>query len=287
MDRTRDPRKGPVKADALREVDAELFGPHGGPIPVAAVEEGLPLGMPSRLASAESVMSDAELDTYQVRTWSLDPETMISFAGTEHSHAAEEFRALRSRLLRLREKRAVKSLLVASALRKEGRSFVAANLANVLALQPQCRVLLIDADLRDPRLHFALGTTSTPGLSEYLLQEVDECSVVQRGAGGGLCFIPSGRSISGPTELLGGGRLESLIERFERLFDWIIVDSPPTIPVSDASLIANFCDGVLLVVGSHSTPFDVVRRARQRFSEESLVGVVLNGREAQQSSHNP
>jgi len=283
MERTRDLRRG---ADTQRAGDAELeapVGPHMGPVPVAALDEALPLEMPSLHASAEPGTPDSTLARCQVRTWSLDPRTMISFAGPQPAQGAEEFRALRSRLYGLREKRPMKSLLVTSALPQEGRTYVAANLANVLALQPQCRVLLIDADLRSPRLHSVLGSSSTPGLSEYLLQEAEESHIVQRGTVEGLFFIPSGRSVSGPTELLGTGRLESLIELYETVFDWIVVDSPATIPVSDAGLIANACDGVLLVVRSHSTPFDIVQRARQRFREDSLAGVVLNGIEAESS----
>jgi capsular exopolysaccharide synthesis family protein len=170
----------------------------------------------------------------------------------------------------------VKSLLVTSAVPTEGKSFVAANLANVLALQPQCRVLLIDANLRSPQLHLVLGTSLTPGFSEYLLQEVEEFGIMQRGTAEGLFFIPAGRSVSGPTELLGGNRLRPLIERCKPLFDWIVIDSPATLPVSDACLLSNFCDGVVMVVRSHSTPFDVVCKARDKFREESIVGVVLN-----------
>jgi capsular exopolysaccharide synthesis family protein len=205
-----------------------------------------------------------------------DPAWMLSFGGMESAQGTEEFRALRSRLYQLREKRTLKSVLVASALPKEGRSFIAANLAQVMALQPECRVLLIDADLRNPKLNSALGTSPTPGLSEYLLQEAEEFGITQKGSTDNLFFIPSGRSVAGPTELVANGRLKSLIDRFEPLFDWIIIDSPAAVPVSDAGLLANYCDGILMVVRSNSTPFDIVRRARERFREESLVGVVLN-----------
>jgi len=289
MNRPHDLRKRAERGtDILRALDDELETPSGvvpiGPIPVSTMEEVLH-DTPSQLASEAPVAPDTALASCQAGTWNPDPETMISFAGTQSSRGAEEFRTLRSRLYRLRDIRPVKSLLVSSALNGEGRSFVAANLASVLALQPGCRVLLIDADLRSPRLHTMFGTSSTPGFSEYLLHEVEAFPIMQRGVAGGLFFIPAGRSVSGPTELLGNGRLKSLIDRCEPLFDWIIIDSPATLPVSDACLIANSCDGVLLVVRSHSTPFDVVRQARERFRAESLVGVVLNRNESDSSSH--
>ena len=92
-----------------------------------------------------------------------------------------------------------------------------------------------------------------------------------------LFFMPSGTSIADPAELVGNGRLKTLVQRVEPLFDWIIIDSPPAIPVSDASVLAKACDGVLMVVRSNSTPADVARKARMEFPDQSLIGVVLNG----------
>ncbi len=212
--------------------------------------------------------------------WKPDPASMIFLSARdltrELTQSTEELRSLRSRLYRLRENHPMKSLLITSALQAEGKSYIAGNLAHVLALQPGCRVLLIDGDMRSPRLHSMLGTSSAPGLSEYLLDEVEEFGIMQKGFAENLFFVPSGRSVPGPSELLAGGRLRSLLERVEPLFDWIIVDSPAAIPVSDASLLSGNCDGVLLVVRSGSTPFDVARKARDRFRENQLVGVVLN-----------
>jgi len=138
-------------------------------------------------------------------------------------------------------------------------------------------VLLIDADLRGPRLHEMLGTTASPGLSDYLEGKTDEFSVMQRGTQENLFFIPSGTGIEDPAELVGNGRLKVLLQRVEAMFDWVIVDSPPALPVSDASVLAKACDGVLMVVRSNSTPADVARKAREEFPDQLLVGVVLNG----------
>jgi Mrp family chromosome partitioning ATPase len=91
-----------------------------------------------------------------------------------------------------------------------------------------------------------------------------------------LFFIPGGAVIQDPADLVGNGRLKALIQNLHTLFDWIIVDSPPAVAVSDASVLAKACDGVLMVVRSNSTPADMARRARQEFPDEVLVGVVLN-----------
>jgi protein-tyrosine kinase len=212
--------------------------------------------------------------------WSPDEKTMLFFHGDDSVRGTEEFRTLRSRLYHAREKMPLKKVLVTSALPKEGKSFTAANLAQVLVRQHGRRVLLIDADLRGPRLHMMLGTTSAPGLVDYLQGDCDEFSIMQRGPMENLFFIPSGQETSNPAEMVSNGRLKTLLQRVEALFDWIIIDSPPAVPVSDAGVLAKACDGVLLVVRSNTTPVDMARRARQEFPEDSLVGIVLNGANA-------
>jgi capsular exopolysaccharide synthesis family protein len=231
-------------------------------------------GMP---AFASPFSLDALLAGSAQSKWTPDPATMLFLNGDDSARGAEEFRTLRSRLYHAREKMTLKKILVTSALPKEGKSFTSANLAQVLVRQHGRRVLLVDADLRGPRLHMMLGTTSSPGLSEYLQGENDEFSIMQRGPFENLFFIPSGREIGNAAELVGNGRLKALLQRVEPLFDWIIIDSPPVIPVSDSSVLAKACDGVLMVVRSNSTPFDLARKARQEFPAEALVGVVLNG----------
>jgi len=209
--------------------------------------------------------------------WKPDLGTMLFMNGDDSKRGTEEFRTLRSRLYHMREKMNLKKLLVTSALPKEGKSFTSSNLAQVIVRQHGRRVLLIDADLRGPRLHLMLGTSPGPGLSDYLEGRNDEFSIMQRGPMENLFFIPSGTEIEDPAELVGNGKLRLLMQRLEPLFDWIIVDSPPAIPVSDASVIAKACDGVLMVVRSNSTPSDIARKAREEFPDQALVGVVLNG----------
>ena len=209
--------------------------------------------------------------------WKPDHATMLFSNGEDAARGTEEFRTLRSRLYHTREKMTLKKVLVTSALPKEGKSFTSANLAQVLVRQHGRRALLIDGDLRGPRLHEMLGTTSSPGLSEYLQGQSDEFSIIQRGPFENLFFIPSGERVANPAELVGNGRLKMLLQRVEAMFDWIIIDSPPAVPVADASILAKVCDGVLIVVRSNATPFDAARKARLDFPDQVLVGVVLNG----------
>jgi capsular exopolysaccharide synthesis family protein len=228
-------------------------------------------------AFASPFSIDTLLARCQQRDWKPDLSTMLFMNDDDSMRGTEEFRTLRSRLYHMREKMTLKTLLVTSALPKEGKTFTSANLAQVIVRQHGRRALLIDGDLRGPRLHLSLGTAAGPGLSEYLQGKNDEFSIMQRGPMENLFFIPSGTGIEDPAELVGNGRLKILLQRVEPLFDWIIIDSPPAIPVSDASLLAKACDGVLLVVRSNSTPSDIARKARQEFPDQVLVGVVLNG----------
>lgn len=227
---------------------------------------------PGMSFNADSVLSHA-----RQTLWTPDTNCMLFFNSEEHATGMEEFRTLRSRLYQAREKQPLSKILITSALPKEGKSFTSANLAQVLARQHGRRVLLIDGDLRNPQLHKLLGTDPGPGLFEYLRSEMDEFSIVQRGPMDNLFFIPAGNYSANPAELLANGRLRNLLNRLESTFDWIIVDSAPAVPVTDAVLMANDCDGVLLVVRSNSTPTDAARRARREFAERNVIGVVLNG----------
>jgi len=275
--------------EALKKAEQERATVQGGvpsnftSAPVAEVpvyEEGVAttpspnLGMPEfgGPLSLETLLSRCSQPE-----WKPDLQTMLFMNGSDGARGTEEYRTLRSRLYHVREKMTLKKLLVTSALPKEGKSFTSANLAQVMVRQHGRRALLIDADLRGPRLHQMLGAPAGPGLAEYLTGKADEVSVMQRGPMEGLFFIPSGEGIENPAELVASGKLKVLLQRLEPLFDWIIIDSPPVIPVSDASVLSKVCDGVLMVVRSNSTPSDVARKARMEFPDQMLIGVVLNG----------
>lgn len=214
------------------------------------------------------------------RRWKLNPD-MLLFANQDEDNTGKEvFRTLRTRLYQVRAVQPLRTLLVTSALPGEGKTFVTSNLAQSLVRQRERRTLIIDADLRLSSLHVPLGAESSPGLSDYLLGELDEFAVMQRGRDENLFLIPGGKSIANPTELLANGKFEQLIETLSPVFDWILIDSPPTIPVSDSSIISKFSDGILMVVRAGSTPFDLAQRACETFSDRPLLGAVLNRAEA-------
>lgn len=249
-------------------------------MPGGMVAGAVSRGMPGMATGIDAVMARS-----RQTQWNPDPKKMLFFGTEEHAPGMEEFRTLRSRLYQAREKQPLSKLLVTSALPKEGKSFTTANLGQVMVRQHGRRALLIDADLRNPQLHNQFGAEIGPGLGNYLRDEADEYSIIQRGSMENLFLIPAGVVSANPAELLSNGRIKILLQRLEPLFDWIIIDTPPAVPVSDAAMLANHCDGVLLVVRSNSTPIDAARRARAEFVGRNVVGVVLNGITAEQSPY--
>jgi protein-tyrosine kinase len=251
----------------------------------AAPQEGCPATDTEKvvvLAMGEGEEPPTQL-TYEVLLarcrhshWSPDPNTNPFFGVQNPTYGTEEFRTLRSRLYQIRGNQPLRTVLITSALPGEGKSFTVANLGVTIARQSERRALMIDGDLRLPTLHSSLGAPLTPGLSDYLLGEADELSVIQKGSRPNLFFIPAGKAISNSAELIGNGRLKNLLHRLAPVFDWILLDSPPVVPISDACLLSELCDGVLMVLKAASTPFDIAQKACREFQGKPLLGVVLN-----------
>ena len=237
------------------------------------------------------IQSPLVADILQVkRSWSLEdikrrcaqvkwePNPLIDVFAQENQNleAAEQFRTLRSRLYHLQAEKKLRVVLITSAIANDGKTFVANNLAEVIVRQPDRHVLLIDADLRASNMHAVMGAAAAPGLSDYLSGTADEMAVIQHGREGGLYLIAGGKSASNASELLSNGRLKTLIENAASCFDWVIIDSPPCLPVADASVLAGFCDGILLVVRASATPLSAANKVARELQKRNLLGVVLN-----------
>jgi len=214
--------------------------------------------------------------------WHLDPNVNVFVNTDSTTGGSEQFRTLRSRLYQMRSNQPLRTLLVTSSIPTEGKTFVTNNLAQAIVRQPDRRALIIDADLRRSRLHVPLGAPSSPGLTDYLRGTADMISIIQQGEEGNLCFIPGGDEVTNPSELIANGRMKMLLDRLAPIFDWIILDSPPCLLVADASMLADLCDGVLLVTRAGVTPAATAQRACQELRGRNVVGVVLN---AMQDSH--
>jgi Mrp family chromosome partitioning ATPase len=114
-------------------------------------------------------------------------------------------------------------------------------------------------------------------LSDYLGGRADEFSILQADPKVELFLVPAGRSVGNPSELLANGKLKGFLNGISPVFDWVIVDAPPVLAVADAGIIAQFCDGVIVVVRAGETAHDLVKTTLQEFRGNNLLGVVLNG----------
>src|SRR5215831_3815610 len=208
--------------------------------------------------------------------WQLDPGNSVFLNSRPGEGGPERFRTLRSRMYKIASTRKLKRVLITSGVAAEGKTFVAFNLGQSIIQQPELRVLLIDADLRSSRLHLLFGTQSCPGLSDYLRGDADEYGVIQKGSSENLFLIPGGNLVTNPSELLLSDRMKQLLNTVAQVFDWIIIDSPPTLPVHDASVLADMVDGVLFVIRAGSTDAEIVERTAGEFQGKNLLGVVLN-----------
>ncbi|MEP7212230.1 MAG: polysaccharide biosynthesis tyrosine autokinase [Acidobacteriota bacterium] len=200
------------------------------------------------------------------------------------SSLAEAYRQLRTSILLSTAGHAPKSLLVTSSLPSEGKTTTATNTAISLA-QTGAKVLIIDADMRRPRLHSVFNISNTEGLSTILSSEftdADILSVIKQEEGTKLHLLTSGPIPPNPAELIGSEQMANLLKSLAKHFTHVVVDSPPITSFTDGVLIASMVDGVILVVHSGKSSRQVVRRARQLLQDVGarIFGVVLNNVEA-------
>jgi tyrosine-protein kinase Etk/Wzc len=183
---------------------------------------------------------------------------------------AEQFRSLRTTLHYLGVNKKNKRIMVTSAIAGEGKSFVSSNLAVSLAMTGK-KVALLDFDLNHPTLHHKFNVKQAVGISEYLEEKADAASIViPSGAHENLSLLLTGSLPADPAELILNGRAEELLNYLDGHFDVIIIDVPPVGPVSDAYIIAPFCDATLFVVRHAYTPKVFVERIDENIKLNNL-----------------
>ena len=207
---------------------------------------------------------------------SVTPSSRLVFFTQPESLAAEKFRFLGVRLRQMRQSRPLKKVLVTSTIPEEGKSLVSANLAGVLARRKE-RVLLIEGDMRRPTLADQLGLGHLNGLAEWLQGGLEKPSNIYRLQGPGFWIMPAGEPPANTLELMQSGRLTMLMGQLTSLFDWIIVDSPPLLPLADTTVWARLTDGTLLVAREGKTEKRPLERGLEIIKKSDLLGVVLNG----------
>jgi protein-tyrosine kinase len=216
--------------------------------------------------------STADLPSIAV---SVTAESRLVFLTGPESLAAEKFRLLGVRMRQLQQTRPLKRVLVTSTMAEEGKSLVSANLAGVLARRKRQKVLLIEGDLRRPMLSAQFGL-SKPGIAEWLRSESSAVENVYYLEDPDFWFLPAGRPPENPPELLQSGRLSLLMGQLSTLFDWIIIDSPPLLPLADTTVWAKVSDGALLVVREGMTERTPLLSGLEILKKSDLLGVVLN-----------
>jgi succinoglycan biosynthesis transport protein ExoP len=206
------------------------------------------------------------------------PELLINANGP--SLQAEAYKHLRTSILLSTAGRAPKSLLVTSSVPAEGKTTTVVNTATVLA-QTGAQVLVIDGDMRRPRLHQVFGLSNTDGLSAILSSDITETDVlakINKFRDTNIYLLSSGAIPPNPAELLGSVQMKRLLDIVGEKFNYIVIDSPPIASFTDGVLISSLVDGVLLVVHGGKTSRQVVKRTRQILQEigAKIIGVVLN-----------
>lgn len=193
------------------------------------------------------------------------------------SFVAEQFRSLRARLDSLAAERPLHTIALASALPGEGKTTAAVNLALVSAMGVGQRVLLVDGDLRRPRIHTALGLRPEVGLAEVLTDQAPLDRAILKVDGAALDVLPVRGTPSNPSELLASARMRTLLEELARRYDRVILDTPPTLALPDAKILSEIADGVVLVVRADSTPQADLEAALDVLDRRRVLGLVLNG----------
>jgi capsular exopolysaccharide synthesis family protein len=195
------------------------------------------------------------------------------------SFAAEQYQGLRLTIERLKRSRTLQVIAVTSPAAGEGKTLTAINLAGALARGAEdARVLLIDADLRRPAVarQLAIDMTSR-GLTDVVVNpEVTLDSVTQRLTPFNLSILPAGMRNGAVHQILRSARLEAVLAQARSRYDFVVLDTPPLLPVFDSALLANAVDGVLMVVAANQTPRKLLGEALNMLDPAKVLGIVFN-----------
>src|SRR5580693_3630920 len=275
--------------DALQRAESESVGTEGPTFSVATellqaaerkMREVPMMSQPRAIAdSFDSTSSPAtssiDLERCPVLSVSIPEENCLVSVGKEESLGAEKFRFLGVRLRQLRQSRPLKKILITSSIPQEGKSTVAANLACTLARRKQQKTLLLEGDLRRPTLAARFGLGRIPGLCEWLSGQTEGINLY-RLEGLGLWVLPAGAAPQNPLELMQSGKLAPLMNQLEAAFDWIVIDSPPVLPLADASMWSRLADGILLVTRRGVTEKKQLQRGIEAIEKSKLLGALVN-----------
>jgi protein-tyrosine kinase len=238
------------------------------------------------------IIDETRSDEPRQRPAAADPrlriaEPLVSFTAPA-SREADEYRALRHLVERRRRDVGQQVFAITSPGASEGKTITTLNLAGSLAQSPDARVLVIDADLHRPSVAHCLGLGRLPsrGLAEAILDDDHVLSHAVRRLGTlNISVLLAGAAGAGPYEVLTSPRFEELLADARRQYDYVLIDTPPVVPLADSRLLARLVDGYIVVVAAHRTTKKSVADAVDLIDAAKLVAVVFNGEDRPLSSN--
>lgn len=231
----------------------------------------IPLDRPSEIGIVSA------LRDVLVEKASFPPKSPAALLTDPQTAGADRLRYLRMRLRELRQLAKLKSLVITSPLARDGKSTVAMSLATTLAEGGKQGVLLIEADLHHPSLASRLGLRPGAGLAKCLEERIDPLLEIRKLEPLGWFLLQAGEPESNPTELLQSDAFSTLMQRVSPHFDWILIDTPPAIPITDALSLSRHVDATLLVTRASRTPRNAIEETLKLIGRKHVVGIVLNG----------
>ncbi len=260
--------------DALRR--AEQAGTF---TPTALANEGSrrSIMLDTSLSSEQTSLLAGLLEKVQEVPFNPAAEAHLIDATRPHEAPTEEFRTLRTRLNHMQSLQPIHSIVVTSPSPAEGKSLAAVNLALAQSHLASNHTLLCDFDFRRPIVHHLFQVDRTPGITDYLMGKATLEEVIKRVAGTNLYIMPAGEAVINPLELLNLREVKQLLDMLPKIFNWVVLDSPPLLFAADANLLSTMSDGTVLVVRLGHTTIDSVTRAMQSLCQNNVLGIIANG----------
>ena len=204
-------------------------------------------------------------------------DKLVSFFATS-SMVTEQFRRLRTHIFQPGVENAPKIIMIASAMAGEGKSFVAVNLASIIALELHSHALLVDCDLRNPSITRWFGLQEKRGLSDYLIGEAEIQDLLIKTPIDKLSILSGGSIQTNPVELIGSKKMKTLVQDLKSRYDdrYIIIDSSPILATTEPGVLNEMIDGIILVIKSGETPRETIQQALKLLNKNKILGIVLN-----------